>query len=1778
MNPIYALAELQDTYIQFVETYQGYANDRIREWIHERVQEGSFLWRQPFLTIQRHFRAGRSVETLIAEDLFHPRMDYVLRRDPADAGSPPILPRKHQLDAWDILLGPQGRNCVVSTGTASGKSFCFSAPAISTALGMNQESHLGPGHRRGVKALFIYPMNALANSQYDDLAERLHGTGLTVCNYTGDLPEERATALRRYEEVSGRPEPWDSEVLCREDLRDGRGADILITNCVMLELILTRYEDRRVFPFGQLSDLRFLVLDEIHTYTGRQGADVACLVRRLKEHTKTRGRLRCVGTSATIDSGSPEQAAASTAAFAEELFGEPFAPDDVVTESYAGYLTADVPDRLPDDTGITDELLAAASGDDPQALAQLADRLCGRDGATPADLARQGTIHFIERSLAPACETGAAVPARLDELTERYRAELRPDWSAEDAARELTAALVVAAGTLVPTPEGGVRPLLLPKVHTFFSQGQAVTACLTEPPHLSSTGEYVCQDCGDERYAYPLFFCEACGQECWCAELTKDGHAIPRDFDSTELDGLPVYLFPDHWDAEKVPPAEGAVTKKGSPKKGYEGAVPRNHWIVSSTGEVSEVRCEGARPVAVVRHPLLLCPTCGIKYDGRIREFNKFFAPGTVGRASATDVLIGRMLRSLPDGEAAAKPRVIAFTDNRQDAAFQAAHLTDMHKRLHFRRSLYQGLLQGEHVSRDTAVEMPSTGRLAYRAMESADRVPPYSSQSEVEVGGVGQATERQYVSYLNFGALCEVTGRYRRMHPSLEMVGLLGVTYSGLEDAAERDDLWAQVPLLAKASPDVRRDVLQVLLDIVRRAGALYCEWLRDPDEYREKTIARISDTAQFVDPGLPHTSPTVFSDEAPSDQKGYAVRRLAGPSGSSYATTLTRWVRRALNCDQVVAKSVVTAIASMLASKPVQLLHEGKTKGAGGARYWQVPEGRILLYARTEGSGWVCRRCGQQWDVDSARPCPSCIVVPLQPADTSTHYFREEYRAPLEDRPLIVAEEHSGQVPGDDRKRFETEFEAPDKSLNVLVCTPTMELGIDIGELSAAYLRNVPPSPANYAQRHGRVGRHGKPSLVTTFCGTFGKFGRHDQYFFRFPERMISGSIAPPRFLLDNQDLLRAHLNALVLEVADVQIARQPQEFIAMADDEDLEQGMPMAPEFAQQVETKVGEARDGVLRSALAAFGEHLPRAGLDDAAVAKAIGAFPSAFGTAFDALRGEYKRLQDELAAIHAKIKHGGATHEDKRREAAISGRLADMREGNGDFYPYRYLGNVGFLPNYAFPRRSASVYFTVLKDSITRPRSLALRDFAPLNTIYYRGSRYRVVKAQARAAGMAQQWGKLKVCDCGNFLLNDPNAAACGVCKRSLLGVHEHEVLELPDAVARPVGRISADEEERTRRGFDVRPYFRYGTRVSEGSLCAGDAELAAVRYARQGELLLVNHGARASKETGFRYCEQCRSWLGGEGAEDSHTDELGKSRCLEGGRAEDVRRELLLYVKGNHDFVTFDVAIPPELTDPRDRNDFGWSLAYTLAYGVQIAFSVDDSELGVYFFPVPDRQDAVRVILYEEDEGGSGVINRLAEAEAWRLVATKALEILHVDPATLDEMDDACDRACYECLLSYYNQWHHEFLNRKLVIPFLTDLLAADGLDMARMPMPHTWEELLAGTDCEAQRAVMQSLHSHGFPVPEDCGHPIVGADGDPVATVDLLYAGGIAVWVSGSALHAGAGGAEKLAAARGRGYVVVEVDADAPMAGLTELGALLGHELATDGECGGSAEGGDG
>src|SRR5690349_1850966 len=304
MNVFDLRDRLTGDYSDFVRSFIHIRDDRIRNAVQAELQ-GGLLWPDPLIQLNPSFEPGEWVDELVAQGVLHDECKRIFRikPQPGNLGHPLRLHR-HQSEA--VRTARAGNNYVLTTGTGSGKSLAYIIPIVDHVL--------RAGSGRGIQAIIVYPMNALANSQRGELTKFLaHGypqghTPVTFARYTGQ------------ESQADREQIWHNP------------PDILLTNFVMLELILTRPFDVPLVRAAK--GLRFLVLDELHTYRGRQGADVAMLVRRTREATGAGAGLQCVGTSATMSTADTvDDQRREVALVASRIFGAHVEPEHVITET-----------------------------------------------------------------------------------------------------------------------------------------------------------------------------------------------------------------------------------------------------------------------------------------------------------------------------------------------------------------------------------------------------------------------------------------------------------------------------------------------------------------------------------------------------------------------------------------------------------------------------------------------------------------------------------------------------------------------------------------------------------------------------------------------------------------------------------------------------------------------------------------------------------------------------------------------------------------------------------------------------------------------------------------------------------------------------------------------------------------------------------------------------------------------------------------------------------------------------------------------------------------------------------------------------------------------------------------------------------------------------------------------------------------------------------------------------------------------------------------------------
>jgi hypothetical protein len=732
------------------------------------------------------------------------------------------------------------------------------------------------------------------------------------------------------------------------------------------------------------------------------------------------------------------------------------------------------------------------------------------------------------------------------------------------------------------------------------------------------------------------------------------------------------------------------------------------------------------------------------------------------------------------------------------------------------------------------------------------------------------------------------------------------------------------------------------------------------------------------------------------------------------------------------------------------------------------------------------VVRRVQSGFELPAWRLSPTNLRLFTSPSgegsDKHNQFFRTLYlgvAATLaEDGTLknaFEAREHTAQVDSDVREwreqRFRFEdgdrialaaesdklFEAgePSDFLPAMFCSPTMELGVDISALNVVYMRNVPPTPANYAQRSGRAGRSGHPALVVTYCAAQSP---HDQYYFVDTPALVSGVVRPPALDLANEDLLTSHLQAEWLARVSEPLQASIRDNLAMDD-----KRMPLHGDIREAAEktSSRGLARPVMKRLVASMLSDVDPvdAPWLDDVeAFVESVNSQALAnFDQSFNRWRNLHRGAREEQERAHATQQKSGLQPGERKAAAnryrSASLELEVLERGQSkygsDFYVYRYLATEGFLPGYNFPRLPLYAFVPAAKTSVLqRPRFLAISEFGPNALIYHEGRSFRVTKAKLPADGRGDdgRLGTTTLILCGECgaAHSDPLQERCHACHSSLAGVERIDtVFRIDNVETSPSLRITANDEDRQRRGFEILTFFQWpmkdgAPQIRSLTVRHGEHDvLLHLDYGPATKLSRLNKGLRRRRSKsilGFFIDPQSGRWIKDPAGGDND-EGMGDPGVAPPQRivpiVQDHKNAMLLRPMRNF------------------RPDQMATLQHALLRGIQTEFELEEGEL--LGEPLPTREERNCMLLYEATEGGAGVLNRLvSDPAAIARAAERSLKLMHyLQPfakADLEESEDSCVAGCYRCVLSYYNQPDHELIDRRdtEVIEFLVALSQA--------------------------------------------------------------------------------------------------------------------------------------
>jgi len=1675
MNVFQTHADIIGDYASYIRSFISIADPEIHQVVDQALSKGK-LWPAPLLQFNPSFEMFGSLDTLVTTGTLHADIRDIFKG---------YKLYHHQVEA--IRLGTAGKDFIVTSGTGSGKSLTYIGSIFHHLLS-------NPG-AKGVTAVVVYPMNALINSQFEEFTRYKN-------NYKESTGKEFPITFGQYTGQEGE----DARAKMREN-----PPQILLTNYMMLELLLTRVRERSIRD-GIYENLRFLVFDELHTYRGRQGADVAMLIRRIRSNCAQ--PVINIGTSATMVSdaaGNLADQRSEVAKVATKLFGRTFAPEQVVNEKLTRSLSSD--GSIPPQEMLATSILVGVHQDND--IEQL-------------------KIHpiaiWLENKVALAVREGILVRGKPRQLVEVAKDLAADSGITEDAClpflQELLQWICVAN---VRLQQSGERYTLLPfKLHQFISQTGSVYTTLDQDIHRFITlepGMYK-EDEADKKPIFPNVFSRSSGHPYLCVSRVGD-RLEPREFretteDEETNDG---YLFvgDDLWDldedAEMLPESWFRVTKSGvvpdSKKKQF---FPIKLWF-DEFGNCSEIR-ENKWWGWFMKAPLLFDPTAGVFFDTKTNEGTKLTKLGSEGRSTSTTITAFSILNRLNDaGYSVKDQKLLSFTDNRQDAALQAGHFNDFVQVVRLRAGIHKALKLAD----TGALTFATIGEAVFKAL----RLPFLefaNMNQESLLAPIRRKYEQALQDFLFYRSVADLRRSWRVVLPNLEQCALLAIEYKDMDEIAASEEFWAASPLFGMLSASDRKELISTILDFYRLEYAIHSENFLTQSRIQEyeRHFRELLKQPWTLDRNEKLREPYYIRYE-PLNRNARLYTKSMGP-----ASSLGKYIKQYVKMRGIEIDLKKDSYREFIL-QTMDMLEQADFLKSFPARSEQNADVKIYRL-RLESVIWkVGDGATVKADVIKRRSYKELAPEPNE-------FFQTLYLRDFSTMKRFRGEDHTGQLNTDTRLDREDRFRAEwymdeartrmdetkirSQSVSALFCSPTMELGVDIGSLSVVHMRNAPPNAANYAQRSGRAGRSGQGALIFTYCSSYAP---HDRHYFKEQRELVAGTVMAPRLDLCNRELLLAHLNALVASEIGIPgindgVGAKPSIMNLVTDDNDT---MPLSASVKAglAISPSLFDRLKGNFKRVIRDFDADLTvkaSTWYSEQWIEQNLSNIVDNLDDSLNRWRRLYRSARIILTRATQKIESGTLSlgsdeyrkykrHQDQatRQLDLLRNDLAGRSSELSEFYPYRYLASEGFLPGYNFTRLPLRVFLPTgdsQGEFVSRPRSIALREFGPQNIIYHNGRKFRVCQLVIQDAESSLTEAKISS-KAGYFLPADQKDLE--FCPFSGLSLgdnankeHLHDLLEMAESRAEEIDRISCEEEERVSKGFEVRTYFSvdggHFERVRKAVVRSSENQFLNVRYIPAARLVHVNVKWRAQEAEGFPIGMVSGDWRSSPPEPDSNITE--------------PFRRVKLWTSNLADALYIEPIQPLGL-----QPDGVITLQHALKRAIETVFQVEPSEIGVVTVGDPESPN---ILLYEAAEGSLGILSQFVEnVYTFRNVVEQAITICRYDDPEYK------GPASYDDLLSYYNQRDHKIIDRHLIKDALEKLrictVELQANQNFRSYDDH-YETLLRGIDpnSSTERKFIDYLYKNGLRLPDAAQKRVEGLYVQP----DFYYEPRIWVFCDGT------------------------------------------------------------
>lgn len=1636
---------------------------RYKDLYNQRLDElESKLYKGPYLASNLPFEQSKSINELINQGEFEKEF---LRVGDLDFDRPCYA---HQINAFKRIAN--GKNIVVTTGTGSGKTECFMLPIINEIIKEINEGNTRPG----VRAIFLFPLNALVYDQIDRLRALLRNyEEIKFGFYTGRTPEdekspEGKSQMESYIRKYG--EPSRNELFTREKMR-ANPPHILFTNYSMLEYLLIRPTDQSLISADALEQLRFIVLDEAHIYRGALGIEISLLLSRLKGTANKDPQF--VLTSATLGRGKEDLP--SIIDFASRLTSSSYEEDDIIFGiRHENKEEAEYRIRPEDYIELykylerKDEFIQTYSKyrlyDEAKSIKTNLYELLIRDYNT------QDLFHYSQK-----------VGGFIDVLERMVGFDIT----------SLTALIELVTKS---TSDDSKYPKKLfdIKYHMFMKAPDGAFVTLGQKKDLS----LVTVNQINDNKAFKIGICQNCKVP-YVMGITDETDNVLHideeiDIDESYADKarrLEYYLIEDSLTPEEIEDISNnkqfekyyVCTKCGFIKKANSAVTVSDceHFDSSKTALYKFVGKDDSDPDEddVVTNNLHKCPICDYKTTngGVIMGFH-------VGKDRAT-TLIAQILyesmeypkkkimigdNSLFGGQEKIinlRKQYLIFSDSRQQAAYFSKFLNSMNDRFMKKAIIWKLLNENDH-----------------RTIEYKDLVPKLEKIFRSEL----LYTDEEAIKHAKATALWEllqVDGRN-----SGEGIGLFAFMLDLDKKEDYRNEEMLESLLASKGFENVSakqfKDITAQVLSVFRTSPAIDYEDLATDKEDEKKELLGYRQRRVFIS--------KKEAKKVKGDIKTYYPVRSFLPveddsSKKSAVNNVVRYVMKALDYDVDKAKKLLDIIFDTAVYEKIIILNPETKYGTT----YLIDASSYSLHSYKTLKYYKCSKCNKLtlYNVNNKCTDSDCNGT-LQECDVDSdefyknNYYRNEYMS----RPVekLICREHTAQMNADEAKHIQDDFKSETGKTNFISCSTTFEMGIDLGGLNTVFMRNVPPTPSNYAQRAGRAGRRAETSaFILTFCGSTS----HDYTYFSNPQEMIRGLVKPPYFVVDNDKILMRHITATALSL----YFREPE---YQADFDTVEHFL----------EEEVAEKFLTYIRSKPAKLGEMIDKYVLNSKELLEKYGKFKwvDKLELSESALKSMNEGLKEERSIHKQAIDYAY-----KNREVKVAKLHEEaLRRMNSKNSLITYFTKYNVIPGYGFPVDNVELYIYDYSNyqmnddyNLSRDLSVALSEYAPGSEVIVNEkkytSRYLYFPHKYYSLPTTYYWK----CDkCYTINTNKDGSyfvpgVKCKYCDTPL------NINGKPKSFVTPDRGFVADKKNKdTKR---MKPFKTYASDIYYvgDSLTRRDELNNTVETfeLKNEELLVLN-------ENRFFMCQVCGYTDLDKNEErpfktKEHNDYQNNPCTKYNGKLERIRL--------GYSYKTDIIRVSFKDVSNMYDYDTAVSVLFAVLEGISMTYEIERNDISGIVYS-SSSVNPYELLLFDTVPGGAGHVKRLTDNDSLLEVLRNALKKVS---------QDCCseDTSCYNCLRTYNNQRLHKHIKRGLAKEALTQTINTfyekkQHYTLSEPYLPNIDGLIESGylepdESVVAYKHLLEELYKVGAPMPDGFGFTLTSDDGEITEHADFAW-----------------------------------------------------------------------